>query len=45
MSNYFNFEDLEIWKEAMRICKEVYCQRLLWRIKNSTICSSIVTVY
>ncbi|MDR0872494.1 MAG: four helix bundle protein [Prevotellaceae bacterium] len=24
MGKYLHFEDLEIWKEAMRICKEVY---------------------
>lgn len=24
MGNYKRFEDLEIWKEAMSICKEVY---------------------
>ncbi len=24
MNNYMNFENLEIWKESMSICKEVY---------------------
>ena len=24
MSNYRRFEDLEIWKEGMEICKEIY---------------------
>ena len=24
MSKYLNFEDLDIWKEGMKICKEVY---------------------
>jgi four helix bundle protein len=24
MSNYKRFEDLEIWKEGMEICKEIY---------------------
>ena len=24
MGNYMRFEDLEIWKESMRVCEEIY---------------------
>ncbi|MDR2084771.1 MAG: four helix bundle protein [Bacteroidales bacterium] len=46
MTKYLNFEDLEIWKDSMTICKDVY---LLLNNRNdlglkNQICRSAISI-